>query len=69
MIVDEDCSLHEKFGTWRKEFRGNTYMGTLRSFVINADRTIRWVNCRFKAKKNVEEVMEILGLEGFNGQE
>jgi len=71
LIVDDDSNLHKKFGTWReKKFRGNTYMGTLRStFVIDSDGSIRWASYGVKAKKNVEEIMEILGLEGFNGQE
>ena len=43
LLMDEDVSLHQAYGTWReKSMYGKTYMGTSRStFVIGDDGIIK----------------------------
>ena len=62
LIVDEDASLHELFGTWReKSMYGKTYMGTLRStFAIDSDGTISWAGYGVKTKGHVDILIEEL---------
>jgi len=64
LIVDEDASLHEAYGTWReKSMYGKTYMGTLRStFVISPDGTLRWVRYKVSPKGHVEQLMSDLNV-------
>jgi peroxiredoxin Q/BCP len=64
LIVDEESSLHEAYGTWReKSMYGKTYMGTLRStFAIGSDRTIVWVGYGVRTKGHVESLMESLNV-------
>ena len=62
LVVDEDSSLHEAYGTWReKSMYGNTYMGTLRStFVIDSNGTLRWVRYKVSPKGHVDELLSEL---------
>ena len=62
LIVDEDASLHEAYGTWReKSMYGKTYMGTLRStFAIGVDGKIAWVGYGVKTKGHVDSLIEEL---------
>ena len=64
LIVDEDASLHEAYGTWReKSMYGKTYMGTLRStFVISPDGTLRRVRYKVSPKGHVEQLMSDLNV-------
>ena len=64
LIVDENSSLHEAYGTWReKSMYGKTYMGTLRStFVIDSDGTLRWVRYKVRPKGHVDELLSDLGV-------
>ena len=64
LIVDENSSLHEAYGTWReKSMYGKTYMGTLRStFVIDSDGTLRWVRYKVSPKGHVDELLSDLGV-------
>ena len=62
LIVDEDATLHQEYGTWReKNMYGNTYMGTLRStFVISPDGSLKWVKYKVSPKGHVEELLSDL---------
>lgn len=62
LVVDEEATLHEKYGTWReKNMYGKTYMGTLRStFAIDSDGTIAWAGYGVRAKGHVETLIEDL---------
>ncbi len=62
LIVDEDATLHEAYGTWReKNMYGKTYMGTLRStFAIDTDGGIAWVGYGVRTKGHVESLIEEL---------
>jgi len=62
LVVDEEATLHEKYGTWReKNMYGKTYMGTLRStFAIESDGTIEWAGYGVRAKGHVESLIESL---------
>lgn len=64
LVVDDDFSLHEAYGTWReKSMYGKTYMGTLRStFVISPDGTLRWVRYKVSPKGHVEQLMSDLNV-------
>ena len=64
LIVDENFSLHEAYGTWReKNMYGKTYMGTLRStFVIGSNGTLRWVRYKVSPKGHVDELLSDLGV-------
>ena len=64
LIVDEDSSLHEAYGTWReKNMYGNTYMGTLRStFVIDSNGILQWVRYKVSPKGHVDELLSDLGV-------
>ena len=64
LVVDDDFSLHEAYGTWReKSMYGKTYMGTLRStFVIDSNGTLRWVRYKVSPKGHVEELLSELGV-------
>ena len=64
LLLDEDGSLHETFGTWRmKKHYGKEYMGCSRStFVIAPDGTFAWARYNVRAKGHVEMLMRELGL-------
>jgi len=64
LIVDEDASLHEAYGTWReKSMYGKTYMGTLRStFEISHEGKLRWVRYKVSPKGHVEQLMSDLNV-------
>ncbi len=63
LLLDEELSLHEKFGTWgEKKNYGRTYMGCIRStFVIGPDGKIIWARYNVKAKGHVEMLLRELG--------
>ena len=62
LVVDENYSLHEAYGTWReKNMYGKTYMGTLRStFVIDSNGTLRWIRYKVSPKGHVDELLSEL---------
>ena len=64
LLMDEDTSLHELYGTWReKSMYGRTYMGTSRStFVIGSDGNLKWVGYGVRAKGHVEKLITELGI-------
>ena len=65
LLMDEELSLHEAFGTWReKSMYGRTYMGTSRStFVIGSDGILKWVGYGVRAKGHVDKVISELNIE------
>lgn len=65
LLLDEDLSLHQKFGTWgEKKNYGRTYMGCIRStFVINSEGKIIWARYNVKAKGHVDMLLRELGLD------
>ena len=65
LLMDEDVSLHQAYGTWReKSMYGKTYMGTSRStFVIGDDGIIKWAGYGVRTKGHVDKVIEELGIE------
>ena len=64
LLVDEDLSLHQAFGTWRLKMNyGREYMGCARStFVISPEGEITWCRYNVKAKGHVGMLMRELGL-------
>lgn len=66
LLLDEDLSLHNLFGTWRiKKNYGKEYLGCVRStFVINPDGKISWMRYNVRAKNHVSMLMRELGFEG-----
>ncbi|RJU99635.1 MAG: peroxiredoxin [Candidatus Poseidoniales archaeon] len=64
LLMDEDGSLHETFGTWRLKMNyGKEYMGCSRStFVIAPDGTLSWARYNVRAKGHVDMLMRELGL-------
>ena len=64
LLLDEDGSLHETFGTWRMKMNyGKEYMGCSRStFVIAPDGTFAWARYNVRAKGHVDMLMRELGL-------
>ena len=65
LLMDEDGSLHEKYGTWRlKKNYGREYMGCSRStFVIDSNGLIEWCRYNVKATGHVEMLTSELGIE------
>ncbi len=65
LVVDEEASLHESYGTWReKSMYGKKYMGTLRStFAIDSDGTLAWVGYGVRTKGHVDALIESLKVE------
>ena len=65
LLMDEDGSLHEAFGTWRLKMNyGKEYMGCARStFVIDSHGNISWARYNVKAKGHVEMLCRELGIE------
>ena len=65
LLMDEDGSLHEAYGTWRlKKNYGREYMGCSRStFVIDSNGDIEWCRYNVKAKGHVEMLTRELGIE------
>ena len=64
LLVDEDLTLHNAYGTWRLKMNyGREYMGSARStFVIQPDGTLAWCRYNVKAKGHVSMLMRELGL-------
>ena len=65
LLMDEDGSLHEMFGTWRmKKNYGKEYMGCARStFVIGEDGNLIFARYNVKAKGHVAMLARELGLD------
>ena len=65
LLMDEDISLHQAYGTWReKSMYGKKYMGTSRStFVIGSDGNLKWVGYGVKAKGHVDKIITELAIE------
>ena len=65
LLMDEDGSLHETYGTWRlKKNYGREYMGCSRStFVIDSNGLIEWCRYNVKATGHVEMLTRELGIE------
>jgi len=65
LLMDEDGSIHEAFGTWRmKKNYGKEYMGCARStFVIGEDGNLIFARYNVKAKGHVSMLTRELGLD------
>ena len=65
LLMDEDGSIHEAFGTWRmKKNYGKEYMGCARStFVIGEDGTLTFARYNVKAKGHVSMLTRELGID------
>ena len=65
LLMDEDGSIHEAFGTWRmKKNYGKEYMGCSRStFVIGEDGNLIFARYNVKAKGHVSMLTRELGLD------
>ena len=66
LLMDEDGSLHEAYGTWRMKMNyGKEYMGCARStFVINSDGKLSFARYNVKAKGHVDMLVRELGIDG-----
>ena len=66
LLMDEDGSLHEAYGTWRMKMNyGKEYMGCSRStFVINSDGKLTFARYNVKAKGHVDMLVRELGIDG-----
>lgn len=66
LLLDEDLSLHNTFGTWRiKKNYGKEYLGCVRStFVMTPDGKISWCRYNVRAKNHVSMLLRELGIEG-----
>lgn len=64
LLMDEDGSIHEAFGTWRmKKNYGREYMGCARStFVIDENGDLTFARYNVKAKGHVSMLMRELGI-------
>ncbi len=64
LLMDEDLTLHQAFGTWReKSMYGKKYMGTSRStFVIASDGNLKWVGYGVKSKGHVDKLIDELDI-------
>ena len=65
LLMDEDGSIHEAFGTWRTKMNyGREYMGCARStFVIGVDGKLVFARYNVKAKGHVGMLMRELGID------
>ncbi len=65
LLMDEDGSIHEQFGTWRlKKNYGREYMGCARStFVIDENGNLAFARYNVKAKGHVAMLMRELGID------
>ena len=65
LLMDEDGTIHEAFGTWRlKKNYGKDYMGCARStFVIGEDGNLTFARYNVKAKGHVSMLMRELGID------
>ena len=65
LLMDEDGSLHEAFGTWRMKMNyGREYMGCARStFVIGEDGNLIFARYNVKAKGHVAMLTRELGID------
>jgi peroxiredoxin Q/BCP len=66
LLMDEDGSLHEAYGTWRMKMNyGKKYMGCARStFVIGTDGKLTFARYNVKAKGHVAMLLRELGIDG-----
>ena len=66
LLMDEDGSLHEAYGTWRMKMNyGKEYMGCARStFVIGTDGKLTFARYNVKAKGHVAMLLRELGIDG-----
>jgi peroxiredoxin Q/BCP len=64
LLMDEDLSLHNAYGTWRMKMNyGKEYMGCARStFVINPQGELVFARYNVKAKNHVEMLMRELDI-------
>lgn len=64
LLMDEDGSIHEAFGTWRmKKNYGREYMGCARStFVVDENGDLTFARYNVKAKGHVSMLMRELGI-------
>ena len=64
LLMDEDGSIHEKFGTWRlKKNYGREYMGCARStFVIDENGELTFARYNVKAKNHVDMLIRELNI-------
>ena len=65
LLMDEDLSLHQTYGTWReKNMYGKKYMGTLRStFVIGSDGKLTWVGYGVSSKDHAQKLIDELDIQ------
>ena len=65
LLMDEDGSIHEAFGTWRTKMNyGREYMGCARSsLVIGVDGKLVFARYNVKAKGHVGMLMRELGID------
>jgi len=64
LLMDEDLSLHNAYGTWRMKMNyGKEYMGCARStFVINPEGELIFARYNVKAKNHVEMLIRELDI-------
>ena len=64
LLMDEDLSLHNAYGTWRMKMNyGKEYMGCARStFVINPQGELVFARYNVKAKNHVEMLIRELNI-------
>ncbi|MCS5534061.1 MAG: peroxiredoxin [Candidatus Poseidoniaceae archaeon] len=64
LLMDEDLSLHNAYGTWRMKMNyGKEYMGCARStFVINPEGDLIFARYNVKAKNHVEMLIRELDI-------
>lgn len=64
LLMDEDLSLHNAYGTWRMKMNyGKEYMGCARStFVINPQGELVFARYNVKAKNHVEMLLRELDI-------
>jgi peroxiredoxin Q/BCP len=64
LLMDEDLSLHNAYGTWRMKMNyGKEYMGCARStFVINPQGELIFARYNVKAKNHVEMLIRELDI-------
>lgn len=60
LLVDEDLSVHEKYGTWvEKQMFGRKYMGTARTtFVINEEGLIEDIITKVNTKEHSSQILK-----------
>jgi len=63
LIADEEKNIVEAYGVWgEKSMYGKTYMGTTRkTFIIDADGTLKKIIDKVDTKAASQQVMDLLG--------